>query len=108
MQPVILHISSSGNRRQPESHDGERFLFVLEGEVKVAYGEEQILLGTGDSLYLHAAIPHAVAAAGRGGAKVLSVSYDTALAAPSRPGPRGRTGAGNGVAAGKKAGRTRA
>jgi transcriptional regulator with XRE-family HTH domain len=108
MQPAILHISSNGNRRQPESHDGERFLFVLEGEVKVAYGEEQILLGTGDSLYLHAAIPHAVAAAGRGGAKVLSVSYDTALAAPSRSGPRGRAGAGNGVAAGKKAGRTRA
>jgi len=108
MQPTIVHVSGNGNRRQPESHDGERFLFVLEGEVKVAYGEEQILLGTGDSLYLHAAIPHALAAAGRGGAKVLSVAYDTTLADTPRP-TRSRTPAGGRVAAaGKKAARARA
>lgn len=109
MHPVILHVSGNGNRRQPESHDGERFLFVLAGEVKVAYGEEQILLGTGDSLYLHAAIPHALTAAGRGGAKVLSVAYDTALADTPRPTRnRRRSAAGNGAAGGKKGTRARA
>ena len=102
MQPAIIHVSGNGKRRQPESHDGERFLFVLEGEVKIAYGEEQIQLGTGDSLYLHAAIPHAMVATGRGGAKVLSVAYETALADSRRPNRSRRSAAGNGAAAGKK------
>lgn len=78
MHPVVLHVAAAGNRRQPESHDGERFLLVLDGTVRVTYGEEQIELGTGDSLYIHAAIPHAIAAAGRGAAKVLSVACDPA------------------------------
>ena len=108
MHPAIINVSGNGNSRQPESHDGERFLFVLEGEVKVVYGEELILLGTGDSLYLHAAIPHALAANGKGGAKVLSVAYDTSLADTPRPTRSRRSTADNGAAAGKKAARTRA
>lgn len=88
MHPAIIHVSGNGTRRQPESRDGERFLFVLEGEVRVAYGQEQIPLGTGDSIYLHAAIPHAIVPAGRGGAKVLSVTYDTNVAGSARPARR--------------------
>jgi transcriptional regulator with XRE-family HTH domain len=80
MHPVILHVSGGGSRKQPDSHDGERFLLVLEGEVRVTYGDEQIQLASGDSIYIHAAIPHTIAAAGRGGAKVLSVAYDPAAA----------------------------
>jgi len=76
MDPVILHLSGTGPRARPNNHDGERFLMVLEGEVRVGYGEEQILLATGDSLYLHAAIPHTIVPAGRASARVLSVAYE--------------------------------
>jgi transcriptional regulator with XRE-family HTH domain len=75
MQPEILLISTTPARRPAESLDGQRFLFVLEGDAKVTYGEETIPLETGDSLYLDAAIPHSLAAAGRGSARVLSVSH---------------------------------
>lgn len=76
MQPAIIHVSGTGNRAAPEHHDGERFLLVLEGEVKVVYGEEQITLGRGDSVYLRATIPHSLAPAAAGrSARVLSVSY---------------------------------
>lgn len=102
MHPVILHVSGNGSRRQPESHDGERFLLVLEGSVKVAYGDEQIQLAPGDSLYIHAAIPHAIAPAGRGTAKVLSVAYDPTADEQSGPRRGRRNGSSNGVAAGKK------
>ncbi len=78
MQPEILELSGNGSRRVPESHDGERFLHVLEGEVKVSYGDETIRLGPGDSLYLDAAIPHLIAAATRGSARLLSVTYESA------------------------------
>ena len=78
MQPVILHVSGGGGRKQPDSHDGERFLLVLEGQVRVTYGNEPIHLATGDSIYIHAAIPHTITSTGRGGAKVLSVACEPA------------------------------
>ena len=55
----------------------ERFLMVLEGDVKITYGDDLIHLAPGDSLYLCATVPHAITAAGRGPAKVLSVSCET-------------------------------
>ena len=104
MHPAILHVSGNGSRKQPESHDGERFLLVLEGSVKVAYGDEQIHLAPGDSLYIQAAIPHAIATAGRGTAKVLSVAYDpTADEQPASRRGR-RKGSSNGFAPTTKGG----
>ena len=76
MNPMIVHLSGVGNRHHPDNHDGERFLLVLEGEVKLEYGDELIHLDKGDSVYIYAAIPHVLSPAGRGTAKVLSVSYD--------------------------------
>ena len=76
MNPVIVHLTGVGNRQHPDNHDGERFLLVLEGEVRLEYGDELIHLDAGDSVYIYAAIPHVLAPAGRGAAKVLSVSYD--------------------------------
>jgi len=76
MEPTILHVSGSGNRKAPANHDGERFLHVLEGDVKIGYGDELIVLGVGDSVYLDAAISHTLMPAGRGPARVLSVSFE--------------------------------
>lgn len=81
MEPTVLHVSGSGNRKAPANHDGERFLHVLEGDVKIGYGDELIVLGVGDSVYLDAAIPHTLMPAGRAPARVLSVSFE-----PSRNG----------------------
>ncbi|MCE9631461.1 MAG: XRE family transcriptional regulator [Planctomycetia bacterium] len=94
MDPEILHLPRSVTRLRPENHQGERFLMVLEGDVKITYGDDLIHLAPGDSLYLCATVPHAIAAAGRGTAKVLSVSCDT---------PNGH--AGNGRAAKRSAAR---
>lgn len=76
MQPAILHISGTGNRHAPDHLDGERFLLVLEGEVQVLYGDEEIRLGPGESIYLRASIPHAVFPAAGRAARVLSVAYE--------------------------------
>lgn len=35
MNPVILHISGNGNRGNPDNHDGERFLMVLDSSVRL-------------------------------------------------------------------------
>ena len=87
MNPMIVNLSGVGNRHHPDNHDGERFLMVLEGEVRLEYGNELIHLDEGDTVYIYAAIPHVLAPAGRGTAKVLSVSYDP----PLTGGPRHAT-----------------
>ena len=76
MRPAILHVAGTGNRHAPEHHDGERFLMVLEGEIRVLYGDEQISLGCGDSVYLRATVPHAICPVAGRTARVLSVSYE--------------------------------
>jgi transcriptional regulator with XRE-family HTH domain len=76
MDPTILHIAGSVNRNGRESRDGQRFLLVLDGEVKLEYGDEWIVLSKGDSIYFDATIPHAIATAGRTKARVLSVASE--------------------------------
>lgn len=76
MHPVIIHISGAGTKDAPESHQGERFLLVLAGTLHLEYGDELLVLGEGDSVYLHAAIPHTLQPASRGETvKLLSVTH---------------------------------
>ena len=89
MKPAILHVSRSAGRRAPESGAGERFLIVLEGDAQVTYGDEVVRLAAGDSIYMDAAVPHAITAVGRS-ARILSVSCD-ADGRPTGPGA-GRNG----------------
>lgn len=86
MEPAILHITAAGQRKTVDHYEGERFLHVIEGEVMVGYGDESILLGPGDSIYLDASLPHALTTTTRPAARVLSVSFQ-----PARNGhPTGR------------------
>ena len=87
MEPTILHLSAASQRLAAEHFDGERFLHVLEGGVKLAYGDESIDLAAGDSIYLDASLPHSLAPAGKGSAKVLSVLFE-----PARNGHSARAG----------------
>ena len=100
MNPVIVHLTGVGNRQHPDNHDGERFLLVLEGSVRLEYGAELIHLDAGDSVYIYAAIPHVLAPAGRGAAKVLSVSYDPRPAAGHTRGGTVAPALGQGLARG--------
>ncbi|MBQ7774001.1 MAG: cupin domain-containing protein [Bacteroidales bacterium] len=57
------------------SHEGEEFVYVLEGEVEILYGKEKYNLGKGDSIYYDSIIPHHVGATSPEGAKTLAVVY---------------------------------
>jgi transcriptional regulator with XRE-family HTH domain len=105
MEPTILHVSGTGNRKNPDHLDGERFLHVLDGDVKVSYGDDVIVLAAGDSLYLDATLPHAIAPAGRTAARVLSVCFEPARnGAVSGNGRLARaTGAGRGKVSNRRA-----
>jgi len=57
------------------SHDGEEFIYLLEGTLEFRTETEQYVLYPGDSLYFESSIPHAYRAMGRRNAKALTVVY---------------------------------
>ncbi len=60
---------------KPASHDGEEFLFVLEGEMEVTLGEHSDVLQPGDAIYYDSNIPHLVQCKGEDKAVILAVIY---------------------------------
>ena len=60
---------------KPASHDGEEFLFVLEGEMEVTLGEHSDVLQPGDAIYYDSNIPHLVQCKGEENTLVLAVIY---------------------------------
>ena len=56
-------------------HDGEEFIYVLEGTVAMQIGDDRFELVPGDSLYYLSTTPHLIAARS-GQATILAVLYD--------------------------------
>lgn len=60
---------------KPASHDGEEFLFVLEGEMEVTLDDHSDVLQPGDAIYYDSNIPHLVQCKGNEKALILAVIY---------------------------------
>jgi transcriptional regulator with XRE-family HTH domain len=56
-------------------HEGEEFMFVLEGEHEFIYGGETYIMEKGDSVYFDAAVPHTGKSLGKKKAKLLAVLF---------------------------------
>jgi transcriptional regulator with XRE-family HTH domain len=57
------------------SHEGEEFIFVLEGTYEFVYEGKKYVLNTGDSLYFDSIIPHSGRSLGKKKARILAVMY---------------------------------
>lgn len=76
MEPFIIDIEpTSESDYKLSSHEGEEFIFVLEGKVEVNYGKEVYQLEKGDSMYLDSVVSHNVHAFEGRKAKILGVIY---------------------------------
>lgn len=73
MEPFILVPDFELN--DAPKHDGEEFIYVLDGQIEFFYGTEMHLLSKGDSVYLDAKIPHNLRSLGEKKAKVLVIFY---------------------------------
>jgi len=56
------------------SHEGEEFIIVVSGKIRITYGREVHDLGPGDSAYYNSIVPHHVAGLG-GPASIHAVIY---------------------------------
>jgi transcriptional regulator with XRE-family HTH domain len=57
------------------SHEGEEFMYVLEGTHELIYNDKGYILREGDSVYFDSIIPHTGRSIGEKRAKVLTVLY---------------------------------
>jgi len=77
MEPFLIDVHP-GEDHSLSGHEGEEFLFVMSGELEVAYGKDVHTLGVGDSIYYDSIVPHQVRAAGDAPARILAVVYTPA------------------------------
>ncbi len=57
------------------SHEGEEFMYVLEGKHEFMFDGKKYLLKAGDSIYFDSIIPHSGRSVGHKKAKILAVMY---------------------------------
>lgn len=76
MEPFIIDIASSdGVDFILSTHEGEEFIYVLDGVVEINYGKDTFILEEGDSIYYDSIVAHHVHAGNGGTAKILGVVY---------------------------------
>lgn len=76
MEPFIVEIDPSNKPDYKlSSHEGEEFIFVLNGNIEINYGKGIYKLTQGDSIYLDSIVEHNVHAVGEQQAKILAVIY---------------------------------
>src|SRR6056297_2124132 len=76
MEPFIVEIEPSRESDYKLStHEGEEFIYVLEGSIEINYGKELYQINKGDTIYLDSVVAHNVHAAGTQPAKILAVVY---------------------------------
>lgn len=77
MEPFLIDIvpSEEGVDFVLSTHEGEEFIYVLDGVVEINYGKNTYILEEGDSIYYDSIVAHHVHAAADNKAKILGVVY---------------------------------
>jgi transcriptional regulator with XRE-family HTH domain len=75
MEPFLVTLEPVAKKGVPYNHEGEEFLFVLEGKVEIQLGEHTDILEPGDSIYYDSTLNHRVACADDRPAKIIAVIY---------------------------------
>jgi quercetin dioxygenase-like cupin family protein len=76
MEPFLITLEPSETDEERSTHDGQEFIFVLDGQMEVRLDEEIHILEPGDSIYYESTVPHLVKCYGKEATKILAVLYD--------------------------------
>jgi len=76
MEPFFIDVAPCEEKDFVSSaHEGEEFIYVMEGEIGIDYGKEKYTLKEGDSIYYDSIVKHHVHGAPGKSAKILAVVY---------------------------------
>jgi len=73
MEPLYIKIEEDG-KEDLSSHEGEEFIIVMSGNVKLIYGKDVYTLSAGDTLYYNSLVPHHLGSV-NGPAEIFAVIY---------------------------------
>jgi mannose-6-phosphate isomerase-like protein (cupin superfamily) len=73
MEPMLL--TPAFDEEAIFSHEGEEFMYTIEGTHEVIYDGESYIVEAGDSIYFDSIVPHTGRSIGKTKAKVLAISY---------------------------------
>jgi DNA-binding transcriptional MerR regulator/quercetin dioxygenase-like cupin family protein len=74
MEPHLFRIAPQSGSGESYAHEGEEFLYILQGELQISLEDEEYRLRPGDSFYFESATPHRWKNPGRGETWVLWVN----------------------------------
>ena len=76
MDPFVITVDPRGEAdHELVGHEGEEWLYGMEGEIEIEYGNETYVLGPGESIYYDSIVPHQVRAHNGQNAKFLACVY---------------------------------
>ena len=76
MEPFVIDINPEESPEfQLSAHEGEEFIYVMQGEIEIVYGKETYNLKEGDSIFYDSIVKHHVHGAPGKSAKILAVVY---------------------------------
>jgi transcriptional regulator with XRE-family HTH domain len=76
MEPFLVTLEPATVKSEKlSSHDGEEFIFVLEGEMEAILGDHKDVLHPGDCIYYDSTIPHKVQCHREVSTKILAVLW---------------------------------
>jgi len=74
MIPYIIEVAP--HEEQVFSHEGEEFLYVLEGKMEFSYDDQTYIMKQDDSVYFESAVPHSGRGIAKGKTRLLAVMYN--------------------------------
>jgi transcriptional regulator with XRE-family HTH domain len=75
MEPFLVTLRTTGKTVEPSSHDGQEFIFVLDGALEAIVGDAVEVLEPGDSIYYDSSLPHLLRPHGPGSTTIVAVIY---------------------------------
>jgi transcriptional regulator with XRE-family HTH domain len=60
MQPIIIEAKKGEVKKHNLVHEGEEFIYVVDGELSIKVGTTTYVLKKGDGIYFNAVLPHGI------------------------------------------------
>lgn len=75
MEPFLVTLEPTDIEEERSTHDGQEFIYVLEGTMEVRLADEIHRLDAGDAIYYDSTVPHLVKCHGKHTTKILAVLH---------------------------------
>ncbi|MBI4773688.1 MAG: helix-turn-helix transcriptional regulator [Deltaproteobacteria bacterium] len=75
MEPFLVTLEPADVEEERSTHDGQEFIFVMDGAMEVLLGDERHVLYPGDCIYYDSTVPHLVRCHQSEVTRILAVLY---------------------------------